>query len=246
MRPSIQRWVLPAAPAHPCARGIRASVYSIAAALALGLAANAGAQTIGYNIRTGDVWVDNRLGEINEYGDRHRDPFINEMVTNYDVPRPYVEDLLVRRHWSPESVYYACAYAHSVGRPCSEIVEVHDRGHGWGAVAQRYGMRPGSPEFHAFKDGFVGTYGRWGHPIMVDRAEHVRWDDHGDRMHPQRMQHGKIKHTEYGHDSYRGHGHGNGNGHGKDKGEKHGHGGDNGDQGDGHGHGNGHGKGDDE
>ena len=38
------------------------------------------AQTVGYNIRTGDVWVDARLGEINDYGRRYRDPFVSEMT----------------------------------------------------------------------------------------------------------------------------------------------------------------------
>ena len=220
---------------------IKYSLLPLAAALALGIAANAGAQTIGYNVRTGDVWVDNRLGEINDYGYRNRDPFVSEMVTNYDVPRPYVEELLVRRRWAPADVYYACAYAHSIGRPCSEIVEVHDRGHGWGAVSQRYGIRPGSPEFHAFKNGFVGTYGRWGHPIVVDRVEHVRWDDNGDRMRPDYRKHGKLKHGKYNRDEYQqgrddeyGHGHGNSGKHG----DKHG---DEGDGGDGEGHGNGKG-----
>ena len=42
----------------------------LAAALAagLGIGVAASAQTVGYNIRTGDVWVDSRLGEINDYG----------------------------------------------------------------------------------------------------------------------------------------------------------------------------------
>ena len=38
----------------------------LAAALAVGLGIGvaASAQTVGYNIRTGDVWVDSRLGEM--------------------------------------------------------------------------------------------------------------------------------------------------------------------------------------
>ena len=249
MRPSIQRTLLPAAFAQPCARGMRTSVY-IAAALALGIAANAGAQTIHYNVRTGDAWVDNRLGEINDYGYRNRDPFVSEMVTNYAVPRPYVEQLLQQRRWSPGDVYYACALAHSLGRPCSDVVEEHDRdrGRGWGVTARRLGIQPGSPQFFALKNGVVGTYGRWGHPIMVDRVEHVRWGEDGDRMRPTYMKHGKIKHGNYKRIEYE---HGRDDEHGR--GGKHGDDGDEGDRGgDGghghgeggeHGHGNEHGKG---
>lgn len=220
------------------------AILPLVTALALGIAANAGAQTIHYNVRTGDAWVDNRLGEINDYGYRYRDPFVSEMVTNYDVPRPYVEQLLVQRRWNPGDVYYACALAHSMGRPCSDVVEEHDRdrGQGWGVTARRMGIKPGSPQFFALKNGFVGTYGRWGHPIVVDRAEHVRWDNRGDSMHPVYMKHGKIKNVKYKNVKYEDgaygeHGHGNGG--------KHGHGKDKGDEGDGNGDGHGNGKGHD-
>jgi hypothetical protein len=239
---------------------MRHSLFALTAAVALGLAANAGAQTIGYNVRTGDVWVDNRLGEINDYGYRNRDPFVDEMVNNYGAPRPLVVDLLGTRRWSPGDVYYACAMAHSVGRPCSDVVNNYERnrGRGWGVVAQSYGIRPGSPEFHAFKNGFVGTYGRWGRPLVVDRDEHVRWDNrpmHGDdkvKYKGNKVKyknghgygHGKGNDMDGGHDQSddKGHGHGNGHGHGKgndmdgghDQSDDKGHGHDNGKD---HGHG---------
>lgn len=209
---------------------MRHSLIVLTAAVALGLAASAGAQTIGYNVRTGDLWVDNRLGEINDYGNRYRDPFVNEMVTTYGAPRPYVNDLLVTRHWSPGDVYYACALAHSMGRPCSEIVEEHERDHGqgWGVTAQRLGIKPGSREFFALKNGVAGSYGRWGHPVVVDREEHVRWDDRGDGDKYKYKEKSKMKYA-HGHEMKYKHGDGDGNGD-----EQHG-----------HGHGNGHGKGND-
>ncbi len=227
---------------------MRHSLIVLTAAVALGLAAGAGAQTIGYNVRTGDVWVDNRLGEINDYGNRYRDPFVNEMVTSYGAPRPLVTELLVTRRWSPGDVYYACALAHSMGRPCSEIVEEHDRdrGQGWGVTAQRLGIRPGSREFFALKNGMAGSYGRWGHPIVVDRDEHVRWDDRGagKTKYKVKYAHGHDMKYKHGYDE-NGHGHGHGHGKGNDmdggndqsddkghgKGHDHGNGNDN------HGHG---------
>ncbi|MEO7477736.1 MAG: hypothetical protein ABIT64_00700 [Lysobacteraceae bacterium] len=220
---------------------MHSSLFALTAVVALGVAASVGAQTIGYNVRTGDVWVDNRLGEINDYGNRNRDPFINEMVTNYGAPRPFVTDLLGTRHWSPADVYYACSMAHSVGRPCSEVVDRydHDRGHGWGAVARSYGIKPGSPEFFALKRGMVGTYGRWGHPIVMDRDEHVRWDSrpmHGDHKvkYKHGHGHGDGNDMDGGHDQSddKGHGHGHGKGHDQSDDKGHGH-----DNGNGHAHG---------
>src|SRR3546814_13069889 len=63
-------------------------LHALALALGLCLAPAASAQTVGYNIRTGDVWVANRLGEINDYGRYHRHPVIDEMPGYYDSPAP--------------------------------------------------------------------------------------------------------------------------------------------------------------
>lgn len=156
------------------------------AALAFGLVlasigTAASAQTIGYNTRTGDVWVDSRLGEINDYGRRYRDPFIDEMHGYYGAPRPLLADLLDRRGWAPGDVYFACAMAHALGIPCRDVVREYDRnpGQGWGAVAKRLGIKPGSAAFHALKRGQVDTYGRWGHPVVIDRPVRVDWSSAG-------------------------------------------------------------------
>jgi len=179
---------------------MRRSLLALTAAVAVGLAAPASAQTISFRVSTGDGCVDNRLVEVNDYGVRYREPFVNEIVTSYGAPRPYVNELLVTRHWSPGDVYYACAMAHSIGRPCAEVADRydHDRGHGWGAVAQSYGIKPGSPQFFALKRGVVGSYGRWGHPIAIDREEHVRWEERGERREGFKEKH-EEKH-EHGHD----------------------------------------------
>jgi hypothetical protein len=193
----------------------------IAAALATGIAAlgaPAVAQTIGYNIRTGDVWVDTRLGEINHYGLRHRDPFIDELHRHYGAPRTLVIELLDRRRWAPADVYFACAIASALGRPCIEVVREYDRdpGQGWGAVAKRMGIKPGSPAFHALKRGTVATYDRWGHPVSIDRNTRVVWSD--DRGAKPRAQAGHGKATHGGKGEAKGKGNGKGNGKGKGNG----------------------------
>jgi len=100
------------------------------------------AQTVGYNIRTGDVWVDARLGEINDYGRRYRDPFVSEMTGHYGAPRSLVLDLLDRRGWSPADVYFACAIARALGIPCLDVVQRYERnpGVGWGNLAKQMGI----------------------------------------------------------------------------------------------------------
>ncbi len=167
------------------------------ALLALGLAAgSAHAQdfTFGWNPRSGDVWVDTWLGDMNRYGNRYRDPFVDELVRYHAAPRDLVIELLTRRRWAPGDVYFACALANLSGHPCRHVVDLWERDHsqGWGAMARRLGIKPGSAEFHRLKRGMVPTYDRWARPIELDRdldrdfpgrgkghGKH-RDDDHGD------------------------------------------------------------------
>ncbi|MFC3551390.1 hypothetical protein ACFOLC_10250 [Lysobacter cavernae] len=156
---------------------LKSRVFAFAAGLAtLAGAGAASAQdfTFGWNPRSGDVWVDTWLSDVNRYGTRYREPFVDEMVRYYGAPRDLVSELLVRRHWAPGDVYYACAIAQILGRPCRYVVDEWDRNHGqgWGAVAKNLGIKPGSPEFHRLKRGFVPTYDRWARPITIDADLH--------------------------------------------------------------------------
>lgn len=183
--------------------------------LAFGLAAGAAqAQdfTFGWNPRSGDVWMDAWLGDMNRYGSRYRDPFVDELVRYHAAPRDLVVDLLARR-WAPGDIYFACALAKLAGRPCRYVVEQWERDHaqGWGAMAKRLGIKPGSPQFHQLKRGVVPSYDRWGRPIELDAQ--LRRDFPGRGQGPK---HGDDRgHDGRGHDD-RGH---DGKGHGKGKGK---------------------------
>ena len=124
-----------------------------ALALGLGLAGAAQAQVISYSPRSGDIWIDTELGYMNDYGRRDRDYFVDDIVGGYGAPRYLVNDLLDNRRWDPGDVYYASALAYQLRRPLSDIVRERERnrGQGWGVIAQRMGIKPGSAEFHALK-----------------------------------------------------------------------------------------------
>ena len=230
-------------------RILKAITLAAALSTAAGIA-SAQNFTFDWNPRTGDVWVDNSLNDINQYGQRYRDPFIDEMTRYYGAPRDLVSDLLINRHWAPGDVYYACALAQVTGQPCRTVVDEWDRDHGqgWGVIAQRMGIRPGSAEFHRLKRGFVPTYDRWGRPIRIDDSLRIDFPNrdkgpkgtagldrlgHGGKQHGKSMQHGgamKHGHRNAGHAPAGAHGHGNGRG---GNAEKHGHGNDRGNSGDG-------------
>jgi uncharacterized membrane protein YgcG len=157
-------------------------VLALAAALAaIGGTAHAQDLTVSFNPRSGDVWVDTWLGDMNRYGTRYRDPFVDEMVRYHGAPRDLVSDLLGPRRWSPGDVYMACSIASIIGRPCRYVVDQYDRdrGQGWGNLAKRLGIKPGSPEFHRLKKGFVPTYDRWSRPIVLDADLQRAYPNHG-------------------------------------------------------------------
>ena len=128
----------------------------------------------------------------------------------HGAPRDLVVDLLARR-WAPGDIYFACALAKLVGRPCRYVVEVWERDHGqgWGAIAKRLGIKPGSPQFHQLKRGMVPSYDRWGRPIQLDAQ--LQRDFPGRGRGPK---HGDDR----GHDDH-GPGHGGGKGNGQGDGQ---------------------------
>lgn len=131
-----------------------------------------------WNPHTGDAWVDAALADINAYGRRYPDAFADELVRYRGAPRAVVVALLAEPSWTPGDVYFACVLAQAIGRSCRYVADEWqaNEGEGWGALAQRLGVKPGSPEFHALKDGFASAYGRWGRPLPPASAGKARSD----------------------------------------------------------------------
>lgn len=117
--------------------------------------------------RTGDAWVDVALADINAYGRRYPEAFADELARYHGAPRDVVAALLADPAWTPGDVYFACALAQAIGRSCRYVADARQAApaEGWGALAQRLGVKPGSPEFHRLKDGLPAAYGRWGRPL---------------------------------------------------------------------------------
>ncbi len=110
---------------------------------------------IGFNPRTGDAWFDARLGDINVAASGNLDGFIDDVVVSTRAPRVWVETLVVERHYPPADVYMLAQSAYRGGVPFDDALKVYEqhRSEGWGAMAKRLGIKPGSAEFHAMKQG---------------------------------------------------------------------------------------------
>ncbi len=203
---------------------IRIVVCSLVLGLSFCAGASASSIAIGYNPHTGDVWLDAQLGQVNGYGRDDGDYFIDDIVISFGAPRYLVRELYYDRHWAPGDIYYACAIAYQVRRPCTEVVHVYekDRGQGWGVIAQRMGIKPGSAQFHALK-GQVGK--------SNDKFK-AHGHGQGNRMGGGDNDRGPGRSSDHGPGQSGDHGpgnsdkgkykdKGNGKGKGKDKGEGH-------------------------
>jgi len=124
--------------------------------------------------RTGDAWVDARLADIDRYAARHPEAFADELVRYRGAPRALVEELLDRGEpWSAGDIYFACALAQVVGRPCRAVVGIRDRAPSgaWADVAGELGAAPGSAPSRRLRSGIVESYRRWARPLPADAVQ---------------------------------------------------------------------------
>lgn len=130
---------------------------------------------------TGDPWVDAQLADIDRYGRRHREAFIDELVRYREAPRGLVAALLDERGWEPGEVYFACSLAGVTGRSCRFIVD--QRGQppaaSWRALATGVGAGPGTDGFARIKRGMVYSYRRWARPLELDAELAQAFPEHG-------------------------------------------------------------------
>ncbi|MEO6968003.1 MAG: hypothetical protein ABI132_06065 [Rhodanobacteraceae bacterium] len=215
--------------------GKRILAFALLASLSAGAMAQVG---VNVNLNFGTPVIDNGLSYVGPYYGGDYDPFIDDVVTRYDVPRPYVRQLIYVDHVPLRDVLLISAYSRQVGWPVERVYGVYreDHGRGWGAIAPRLGIKPGSREFHEMKNRLSGD------PILV-RAYHYRGhhEDRGFDRNDHRVYAGGQDEHGHGHGGEWNREHGNGDhggdhGHGHDNGHDHGN-----DHGDGHGHGKGHG-----
>jgi hypothetical protein len=148
-------------------RGACRRLVLLAAGLLLCGAAFAQTQAFDWNPRSDDAWVDAQLADINAYGGRYRGAFLDELVRYHAAPRALVTELVDQRNWAPGDVYYACALAQVLGRPCRALVEAWGSSHdeGWAAVAARAGIATRPDAMQRLKQDITASYARWGRPL---------------------------------------------------------------------------------
>ena len=109
-----------------------------------------------YDAKTGDSALDTTLGDLNvqTHGGNLSD-FISNLSLSYNIPKIKIEDLLFKIEMTPADAYMTVGIAKITNKPIHEVVDEYkaNKGKGWGVIAKRLGIKPGSKEFHALKKG---------------------------------------------------------------------------------------------
>ena len=106
---------------------------------------------------TGDVELNATLGNLNLEARGNLPEFIANLSVTYKVSQETVENLLVKEAMTPADAYMTVGLANITEKPIETVVETYkaNRGKGWGVIAKQLGIKPGSKEFHALKNGGV-------------------------------------------------------------------------------------------
>ncbi|MBN1130681.1 MAG: hypothetical protein JXA71_16960 [Chitinispirillaceae bacterium] len=104
---------------------------------------------------TGDKDFDIALSSINVEAQRSLPSFYSSMSLNFGTGQGEIDVLLRRHRLSPADAYLAIRLSVLIGRPIDYvIVRYHKhRKRGWGYVAKRLGIKPGSERFLLLKTG---------------------------------------------------------------------------------------------
>ncbi len=130
----------------------------------------------GYSALTGDSDFDMALNTLNN--DALADPgsFATRLSETFGVSSRWIDNLVRRESVPPADVYMIAKMASVTNRPADTIEDYYlaDRGRGWGAVAERLGIRPGSQQFRALKQDDAGFLRRGARQGRIRRSRDER------------------------------------------------------------------------
>ena len=112
-------------------------------------------------VESGDPVIDQSLKEINAAAKENLKEFARRTGKKFGVPPEVVDALLKERKMSPADAHMTINVANTSHRPVEEVADAYerDKGKGWGAIAKKMGIKPGSAEFHELKANSKSGYG---------------------------------------------------------------------------------------
>lgn len=105
--------------------------------------------------------LDSFLSNINIQARADLPGFSAKISTQFGVPATQVQ-AVVRSVREPADAFMVFQLGQMSGRSTERVMEVYGpgKGKGWGVIAKELGIKPGSAEFHALKNGDLSFSGR--------------------------------------------------------------------------------------
>ncbi len=104
---------------------------------------------------TGDIQLNASLSLIDDDAKLNFTLFKSDISATYSVSTAKIDSWSVQFGMRAGDIYIALEIAKLTQKPADEVVKVYqaNKTKGWGAISKELGIKPGSPEFHALKDG---------------------------------------------------------------------------------------------
>lgn len=103
--------------------------------------------------KTGDKKFDSYLKRMNEEAKGDPEGFLRRLSERHNVPEQEIRQAKEKHGLDFGETYMATVLARRTNRNVNEVAEQYrqNKGQGWGVLAQRMGIKPGSPEFKQMK-----------------------------------------------------------------------------------------------
>jgi len=110
-------------------------------------------EKIAGNTPTGDPGLDRSLEALNKGAKENIGEFAKKLGRKFGVSEQTTERLLKRAGMSPGDVYMTAKVSKVSNRSIEDVERAYqqNKGKGWGAIAKKLGIKPGSEEFHELK-----------------------------------------------------------------------------------------------
>ncbi len=110
--------------------------------------------TIGVSAFPAQADLDTFLNGLNSRAGTDLNGFGVSLSAQFSIPVPEVHAIL-KRVDLPGDAFLCLQLSLMTGQPIETVIKTYQRqkGNGWGAIAKELGIKPGSSEFHALKNG---------------------------------------------------------------------------------------------
>jgi len=101
--------------------------------------------------------LENLIGSLNARAKTDLPGFRADLSAQFGIPVPDV-DILMKTLPTPGDVYMTLRVSEISNKPADVVLKEYkaNKGKGWGVIAHRLGIKPGSREFHELKRGDLG------------------------------------------------------------------------------------------